>query len=34
MNKIIMDKTIQTPEEELEGMIPPNLNMPELPPPK
>jgi dynein heavy chain len=29
-----MDKTIQTPEEELEGMIPPNLNMPELPPPK
>lgn len=23
MNKIIMDKTLQTPEEELEGMIPP-----------
>lgn len=29
MNKIIMDKTLQTPEEEQDGMIPPNLNLPE-----
>lgn len=34
MNKIIMDKTLQTPEEELDGMIPPNLNLPEKSPEK
>ena len=34
MNKIIMDKTLETPPEELENMIPPKLNLPEKPPMK
>jgi len=34
MNKIIMDKTLDKSPEELEGMIPANLTLPEKPRPK
>jgi dynein heavy chain len=34
MNKIIMDKTLETPVEEQENMIPPKLNLPDKPPMK
>lgn len=28
MNKIIMDKTLETPADEQDSMIPPNLDLP------
>jgi hypothetical protein len=34
MNKIIMEKTLEKPAEELKDMIPAQLQLPEKPPPK